>query len=105
MKFYRHLYVGDSVKNPRMVKWKLRTGAGLFGVYVIAFADGDDQLEFYNAAFLKQKELRKMWPPYIIGIANGRLEATQIIEKIVSECYNATGAANLKDYLLGQNKR
>ncbi|MCL2052313.1 MAG: hypothetical protein FWG91_11405 [Lachnospiraceae bacterium] len=102
MKFYKHLYVGASIKNPKAVKIKLKINAGLIGIYIVALADGPDQLEFYHAALLKQKLLRKLCPPYIIGIAKGREEAENIIEKIAGECYEKTGTAKLKDYLLNK---
>lgn len=105
MKFYKHLYIGDSIKNPEIVKWKLRINSGQLSVFVIALAKGDDQLELYHAGLLKQKLLRRYFPPYIIGIAGGREEAMGIIEKITSDCYALTGNANLKDYLLGTGRK
>ena len=105
MKFYKHLYIGKSIKNPGMVKLKLRTNAGLFGIYVITLAEGENQLEIYSAALLKQKLHRKLWPPYIIGIANGQEEAVGIVGQIAEECIKATGNAMLKDYLLGPGKQ
>lgn len=98
MKFYKNLYVGDTVKNPEKVKWKLKHRAGQMNIYVIAFAEGSDQLEFYHCAFLKQKYYRKH-APYIIGIANGREEAVEIVERIAMECFKAGRGGNLKDYL------
>lgn len=105
MKFYKHLYIGETVKNSGMVKWKLKANAGLFGIFVITLAEGTDQLEIYDAAFLKQKRHRKFWPPYIIGIANGQEEAVKMVEQIASECVLATGGAQLKDYLLELEKK
>ncbi|MCL2253842.1 MAG: hypothetical protein FWC09_05295 [Lachnospiraceae bacterium] len=100
IKFYKHLYIGESIKNPEKVKWKLKVNAGQLSIFVITLAEGSDQLEFYHAAFLKQKILRKHLKPYVVGIAGGREEAFLIIEGIVSECFEATGDANLKNYLL-----
>lgn len=100
MKFYKHLYIGASIKYPKAVKWRLKINAGLLGIFVITLAEGENQLEIYNAAFLKQRLHRKFWPPYIIGIASGQDEAMKIIEKIAAECLLATGTARLKDYLL-----
>lgn len=98
MKFYKDLYIGASVKKPEKVRWKLKVHAGQLNIYVIAMAEGDNQLEFYHCAFLKQKYYRKH-PPYVIGIAGGREEALQIVAQITAECYGATKTANLKDYL------
>jgi hypothetical protein len=98
MKFYKKLYIGESIKKPRRVIWKLRTHAGQLNIYVITAAEGSDQLEFYHSAFLKQKYYRKH-PPYIIGIAGGREEALKIVEQITVECYERMQTANLKEYL------
>ena len=105
MKFHKHLYIGKTIKNPKTVKMKLRINAGLLGIFIITLADGTDQLEIYHAAFLKQKLHRKLWPPYVIGIASSKEEAMEMVTQITGECYNATGTARLKDYLLGSDKR
>ena len=102
VKFHRHLYVGDRVKNVEKVKWKLRVGAGLVGIYVITLGHGTDQLEFYHAAYLKQKFLRRYRPPYIVGLAASQTEAQTLVETIIAECYQKTGNAQIKKYLLGQ---
>ena len=99
MKFYKNLYVGDTVKKLEKVKWKLKHHAGQLNIYVITVAEGNDQLEFYHCAFLKQKYYRKH-SPYIIGIAAGFEEALSIIEQITQECFTATGTGNIKEYLL-----
>lgn len=98
MKFYRNLYVGESIEKPKKVKWKLRHQAGQFQVYVIALAEGDDQLEIYHCAFLQQKYYKKH-PPYIIGIAGGYEEAVELVMEIAQAAVKETGSADLKRYL------
>ena len=89
MKFYKHLYIGDTITNPAKIKRKLKFHAGTM-VYVIAVAQGDDQLEIYHSAYLKQKYFR-YHPPVIVGIASDYDEAVDIIVKITQECLDATG--------------
>jgi len=101
MKFHKHLYIGESIKNPNAVKWKLRINADLLGIFVITLSGGSDQLEIYDAVFLKQKLHRKLWPPYVVGMASGQAEAMEIVRHIVDLCYKETGTANIKDYLNG----
>jgi len=101
MKFHKHLYISDSLKNPGKIKWKLRINAGLPGVYVIALATGPDQLEFYDAALLKQKNFRRLNPPHVVGLATSHAEAMEIVQKITAECYDKTGGADIKAYLKG----
>lgn len=97
MKFYKYLYIGDTVKELPKIKQKLKLHAGT-SVYVICIAGGDDQLEIYHSAYLKQKYYR-YHPPVVIGIASDYDEAVEIIIKITKECLEATGGCNLKEYL------
>lgn len=103
MKFYKYLYIGDTVTRPQKVKWKLKHHAGV-QVYVIAIAPMDDQLEIFHSAYLKQKYYR-YHPPIIIGIASDYDEAVQIVIKITQECLKAAGNCNLKEYLKRKAKQ
>lgn len=97
MKFYKYLYIGDTVTDPAKVKRKLKRHAGV-NVYVVTIASGNDQLEIYHSAYLKQRYYR-YHPPVVVGLASGYEEAVQIILKITQECLDATGSCNLKEYL------
>ena len=97
MKFYRYLYIGDTIKNPSKIKWKLKHHAGV-QAYVISIAADDDQLEIFHSAYLKQKYFRKH-SPIVVGIASNYDEAVQIVMKITQECLERTGNCNLKEYL------
>ena len=97
MKFYKYLYVADSVKHIEVLKQKLRIHAAV-NAYLITLALGDDQLEIYSAILLKQKYFRRH-APIIIGIASDYDEAVAIVQKIVEECLKDTGGCDLKEYL------
>lgn len=97
MKFYKHLYIGDTVTDPARIKWKLKCHAGV-NAYVIAVSSGNDQLEIFHSAYLKQRYYRAH-PPVVVGIASDYEEAVAIIVKIAQECVEATGNCNLKEYL------
>ena len=97
MKFYKYLYIGDTVTDPAKVKWKLKHHAGT-QVYVVSIAAGADQLEIFHGAYLKQPYYRSH-PPIIVGIASNSDEAVDIIIQITQECVDATGTCNLKEYL------
>lgn len=103
MKFYKNLYVGESITNPNKVKWKLRRNAGQFQVYVIALAQGDGQLEIYHCAFLQQKYYKKN-PPYIIGIAGKYEEAVELVIKITEAALEKTGSADLVKFLFPEQE-
>ncbi len=97
MKFYKALYIGDTVKEPDKVKKKLKHHEGTF-VYVICIAAGNEQLEIFHSGYLKQKYYRKH-PPIIVGIASDYKEAVAIVLQITKECVAITGGCNLKEYL------
>ena len=103
MFFYKNLYTGSSITDPEAVKQKLRTGRGQFTIYVIALSPvmpetGSNQLEILHCAFLKQPYYRK-YPPYIVGIASGRIEAIELVRDMVQEAYDHTGSADVRAYL------
>lgn len=97
MKFYKYLYIGDTVTNPAKIKRRLKLHAYVTG-YVIAIAQGADQLEIYKSAYLKQKYYR-YHPPVIVGIASDYHEALQIVLQITKESVEYSGNCNLKEYL------
>ncbi len=97
MKFYKYLYIGDTVSNPAKIKRRLKLHMGV-SVYVIALSMGPDQLEIFHGGYLKQKYYRSH-PPIIVGIASCHEEAMEIVLKITQECLDATGGCDLKTYL------
>lgn len=103
MKFYKNLYVGESIKNPRKIKRKLNTNAGLLGIYVITLCDGPDQLEIYSSTVLMQPFYRCA-PLYVIGIAGSYEEAVGIVEKIAKQSWHQNGDCDLKKYLLDEDR-
>lgn len=99
MKFHKKLYVGSSIRNINKVKWKLRHHAGQLGIFVITLSAGQDELDIYHCAFLQQRYY-KMYPPCIVGIANGYDEAVELLQQMVLDVYNETGDYRLKEYFL-----
>jgi len=103
MKFYKHLYIGDTVTDPAKIKRKLKLHMGV-SVYVIALCGGPDQLEIFHGGYLKQRYYRAH-PPIIVGIASDHEEAVGIILQITRECLDATGGCDLKGYLINNSNR
>lgn len=101
MKFYKNLYVGDTVKKPGKAIKKLKRHKLQPGLYVIA-CDGDTgQLAIYHSQLLSQRYYKENPPACIVGLANGREEAFDLIERIAKEAVAATGQAQLVTYLSG----
>ncbi|MBE5843621.1 MAG: hypothetical protein E7302_05490 [Butyrivibrio sp.] len=98
-KFYKNLYVGESIKNSALVRWKLKHGAGQLGIYVItAPATDSDQLDITHCAFLKQQYYRKH-PVFVYGIAGSKGEAMDIVMKISDEAAGCGMSGDIKGYL------
>ena len=103
MYFFKNLYVGPSIRDPEEVKRKLMRGEGQITIYVIALSPsvpgpGSNQLEILHCVNLQQPYYKK-YPPYIIGIAAGRTEAVELVQKLVQDAYDHTGSGDVRAYL------
>ena len=109
MYFYKNLYVGASIQNPDEVTRKLQRGEGQFTIYVIALSPSKpgpraNQLEILHCVNLQQPYYRS-YPPYIIGIASGRIEAFELVKDMVQEAYEHTGSGDVRAYLFPHGVR
>lgn len=98
MKFYKNLYIGDTVSNPDKIKRKLKRYAKLTNVYVLVYVERDRRIEIFHSVMLQQPYYKDN-PPYVIGIAGSKDEAQQIICRIAEEALRQTGTADLASYL------
>lgn len=98
MKFYKNLYIGDTIKNPEKTRRKLKRHAKLQNVYVIAYMKESRQLAIYHCGMFQQR-FYKDHPPYVIGIAGTKDEAYEIICRIAEEALHKTGNMDLVAYL------
>lgn len=99
MRFYKNLYLGDTVKRPKRLIRKLKRHKKLLGLYVIAFDQETDKLEVYHNLMLSQWYYKENPPGCIVGLANGKEEAFDVIERIAGEAFAATGRVSLVEYL------
>lgn len=100
MKFYKNLYIGESIKKPNKIKRKLKNHAKQLRIFVIILSRGVDQLEICHSIllgqpFYKKKENR----PFVIGIAGSYDEAVELVCRIAAEAVAKNGNADLKHYL------
>ncbi|MDO4333486.1 MAG: hypothetical protein Q4C58_12490 [Eubacteriales bacterium] len=99
MKFYRRLYVGESIKKVNKVKWKLQTGAGQFSVYVISISHTRDQLDIFHCSLLKQKYFDRK-NLYVVGLANSKGEAYQLVGEMLRDTLESGMDGDIKGFLL-----
>lgn len=105
MKFYKNLYIGDTIRKPNKVKRKLKNHAKQLKIYVIMLSSGADQLEICHSIMLGQpfyKEKENI--PFIIGIAGNYDEAVELVCRIATEAVAKNGNADLKKYLFSQSQ-
>ena len=83
MKFYKNLYVSESLEKKRdKIINKLVSAKYPFTVYVIVLIEeGENQLEFYSASLFKQKIVSDDGI-FVVGIASGYDDAIYLVEKI-----------------------
>lgn len=105
MKFYKNLYIGDTIKNPNKIKRKIKRHAKQLKVFVILLASGSDQLEICHSILLEQPYYHKKENvPYIIGIAGNYEEAVALVCRITQEAVTQNGDADLKRYLFPETQ-
>lgn len=102
MKFYKNLYIGDTVKKPEKIKKKLRKNVKLTNVYLIVYMAENRRLEIYHSLMLQQQYYKEI-PLYIVGIAGSQDEANQLICRIAQEALDKTGNADLVAYLFADD--
>ncbi|MDO4291684.1 MAG: hypothetical protein Q4C65_00485 [Eubacteriales bacterium] len=98
MKFYRGLYVGESIRKVNKVKWKLSIGAGQFGVYVIALACNRDQLDIFHCAMLRQKHFDRR-SLRVVGLAGSMDEAFGLVERMARDAWEDGMEGDIRGYL------
>ncbi len=99
--FYRNLYTTEKLSDQKnTVIWKLKHRAGMVSTYVIMLAtNGQDVFDICHSAVLMQDYYSKL-DLYIIGIANGKREAMQLVSQIVEDIHVKTGSyENMRAYL------
>lgn len=103
MKFYKYLYIGDTVKKPKKAIKKLKRHKKQLGLYVIAFDKESSRLAVYHSLMLEQWYYKENPPACIVGLAGSQEEAFEVIGKMAGEALTATGEVSLVAYLAGKD--
>lgn len=101
MKWYNYLYIGEKAeKNSGKIIEDIKQGRIQFGKYVLALPFNEsDVLDIYPSNILVQRHFLKS-DMIIVGIADGREEATDVMQEIIMECFNETGGFDLRNYIM-----
>lgn len=109
MYFYKNMYISPRVRDPGRVKKDLARGKGHLLIYVLTLSGvpsageeaGRPVLEIMHCANLQQPWYR-MNPPLIVGLAEGKEDAVELVETITKESFHMTGRWNAAEYLLSR---
>ncbi len=93
------MYVGPSVRNVSKAKWRLKTGRGNLSMYVMVLNHDSRRLEYFHNGILKQKALHKR-DMDIVGLAGSADECIELVEKITSNAFEATGSYDIYQYMM-----
>lgn len=105
MRWYRELYLGPTAsRHIRRIRKKARDGRVMAGVYYITPSSaGEGLLDVYHNGMLKQPLFSHLQCTDIVGVAYGKLEATELVRVITEDIYRKTGGLDVRNYFKDQD--
>lgn len=106
MKYYYALYMDEYTKeNQDKIKKNIEKDKWQLEIYLIALTKNDtNHLEIFNSVLLIQKAMSKE-ELFVVGIANGYIEALELVEKITQEVYDETSGVDIRSYILQKQRK
>ena len=101
MEFYKKMYISPKIRDPRRIRQDLQRGKGHLTVYLLVLTEGPEgrpQLEIMHCANL-QTEYYRVHPPLIVGMAEGKTDAIDMVKEMTQEAFEMTGQWNAALYL------
>lgn len=104
MEFYRKLLVGQAAKKRRReIVWKLKHEKPLRNIYLLTLpANENNSLDILPANLLLQPYYKRR-SLFVLGIAQGKEEALELLTKLVETIYAKTGSVKIADYIAGED--
>ena len=111
IRWYRKLYMTERARKKRYkIIWRVNHKAGLLNTYLIILPRyGNNQLEIINSTELLKKHYDNT-TTFIVGIAIGKEEALELVERIVDDVVNHQHELDVRGFFekafsLGEEKR
>ncbi|MEI3266442.1 hypothetical protein [Frisingicoccus sp.] len=99
MKWYKKLYLGESIKGEKWLRFQIAFGKKSKGYYCIALSDSPrNLLDIYPSRFLRTPEMNTD-RIYIVGLASDKSEAFEVVRDIIEDVYVHTHDFNIRNYL------
>ena len=106
MKYYYALYMDEYAKEKQadIIK-KIENDKWQMNIYLVALTKNEkNHMEIFHSVLLIQKALEKE-DLFVVGIANGYFEALELVEKITQEVYDETGGADIRNFILQEQRK
>lgn len=102
MRWYKDMYVGYSLlENKNQIIKDIKAGKTMRDKFLLTLPKNDyDTLEIYPSNILLQKWFQKSDDIVVIGVANGREEAMELMQLIVNDCIMNTRQLSVKQFIL-----
>lgn len=99
MKWYKKLYLGESIKQAKWVRFQITFGKKPKGYYCISLSNcPENLLDIYPSQFLRTPDMDTDHI-YIVGLASDRAEAFDVVRDIIEDVYIHTHGFDLRNYL------
>ncbi len=98
MEWYNRLYIGKrAMSNKRTIISRIKKNKLIPGVYVLTLPANDENvLDIYPSVTLMQPHYQKS-NIFVVGIAQGRDEALDMVKQIIMESYELAGSFKVKE--------
>lgn len=103
MRYFKELYISEELKGREAeVVEHLEKKEFQFRIYLIALPENEkNQLEIYHSGMLNQEWYQNK-DVFVVGLAKGYLQAIELVRKIAEETLEATGGADIRQYILNR---
>ncbi len=99
MKWYKKLYLGESIKQAKWICFQITFGKKSKGYYCISLSNSPNNLlDIYPSQFLRTPEMNTDGI-YIVGLASNKTEAFDVVRDIIEDVYVHTHGFDLRSYL------
>ena len=100
MRWYRKLYLGtNAAPHIQAIRKKAAEGKLMAGIYYITPSSvPGNLLDIFHNGMLKETLFADAQCTDVIGVAEGKMEALRLTERIIGEIYQKTGGFDIRSY-------
>ncbi len=100
MKFYKKLYISDSIRKSAMqIKYSLKFHPFRKNYYIISLSESNDLFDIISSRYLIQPYYKKH-TIFVIGVAKNKDDAIILVQRIIEELLPSYTFAEIKEHFL-----